>query len=72
MKPSELIARVKKDGGRVWLDTRGRLHAQGVPDDMIQRLRESRYLVTAILREEIATHRWEASGHDPKWWRYVM
>jgi len=70
MTVSELVARIRRHGGRVWLDRQGRLRAIGVTDARVAALRESRYLVVALLREEIASLRWEHSGKDPDWWRY--
>jgi hypothetical protein len=67
---SEVIAMIRKAGGDVWLGENGRLMTKGVSGDLLLRLEESEYLVRAILREEIATLRWESSGHDPDWWRF--
>jgi len=70
MTASQLLARIRRDGGRVWLDRQGRLRATGITDAQLAELRASRYLVTALLREEIASLRWEHSGKDPSWWRF--
>jgi hypothetical protein len=68
--PIGLISRIRKDGGRIWLDRQGCLRAKGVSEERLRRLRESPYLITAVLREEIASKRWEQSGKDPNWWRH--
>ena len=66
MTASQLLARTRGDGGRVWLDRQGRLRAKGITDAQLAELRASRYLVTALLREEIASLRWEHSGKDSR------
>jgi len=70
MTASRLLAGIRKNGGRVWVDQQGRLHADGVSETQIKELGDSHDLVVALLREEIATRRWENSGKDPRWWRY--
>src|SRR5437870_1424001 len=70
MTASQLVARIRREGGHVWLSRRGQLRADGVTDTHLAELRASRYLVTALLRDEIGSLRWEHSGKDPSWWRY--
>jgi len=67
---SQFVARIRKNGGRVWLDQLGRLNAEGVSENQMKELSDSHDLFVAVLREEIAGKRWERSGKDPKWWRY--
>jgi hypothetical protein len=69
MSAADLIARIRREGGRVWLDRQGRLRAKGVSDARLKQLRESPYLVIALLREEASSLRREHSGDDPQWWR---
>src|SRR4051794_4127793 len=70
MTASRLLAKIERDGGRVWLDRHGRLRASRITDQQLVELRASRYAVTALLRDRIASLRWEHTGKDPNWWRY--
>jgi hypothetical protein len=67
---TDLISRIKKEGGKIWLDEYGHLRARRVSNLRLKQLTESPSLVTALLREEIASKRWEQSGKDPNWWRH--
>jgi hypothetical protein len=54
--------------GLVWpatLDSAKRRKARWF-DRMV---RKKAYLVEAIIRDREASHRWEASGRDPAWWK---
>jgi hypothetical protein len=70
MTASQLIARVRKNGARVWLDQLGRLNAEGMSEGQMKELGDSYDLVVALLQEEIVGKRWEASGKDVRWWKF--
>jgi hypothetical protein len=64
----QLVTRIRKAGGRVWLDPLGRLNAEWVSKTEMSELADSHDLVVALLREEIASKRWGRS-RNPKWAR---
>jgi hypothetical protein len=70
MKASQLIIKIRKNGGFIWLDELGRLNAEGVPEVQMKELSDAYNLVVALLREGIVSKRWENSGRDPSWWRH--
>src|ERR1700728_2018228 len=79
VKGSTIIRKVERLGvsfvlqgravGLVWpeLDARQYQEAWQLERDA----RKHAYLVEAIIRDREASHRWEASGHDPEWWKPV-
>jgi hypothetical protein len=67
---SKFVTLIRKNGGQIWLDQLGRLNAEGVSESQMMELGNSHDLVVALLREEIASKRWERSGRDPNWWRH--
>lgn len=70
MKASELVRRIRALGWEVRLGPNDVLRvSRNCPSDLKRLLKEEMYCVTALLKEERASQRWKASGHDPQWWR---
>ncbi len=69
MTATELLNRIRDAGGKVEINSKGKVAACGVPTELKGLLRRYGGAVKAVLREERAARAWEASGHDPGWWR---
>ncbi len=68
MKASLLVYLIEHHGGRFIV--RGRsVAAVDVPAKFQKALEQEAYLVTAFVLEREASRKWEASGHNPNWWR---
>jgi hypothetical protein len=69
MSVTQLVVHIRKRGGQVWLDELGQLNADGPSHGEMAELAESYDSVVGLLREEIASKRWDSCGKDPRWWR---
>ena len=67
MTVGQIISKIRRKGD-IRLGPRDRIQTRKCSAELRQLVRLNEYAVKATLREELASRKWEASGHDPRWW----
>src|SRR5438093_1221106 len=68
MKVSTLIRKIERAGGTFHLHGRA-VSVSGVPKRYQRLLRQQAYALKCSILEREAARKWDASGHNPAWWR---
>jgi len=63
----ELVLKIRRKGD-IRLGPADRIQVKRCPAELKQLARMNEYALRAILKEERAARRWEASGRNPRWW----